>query len=130
MLAAARRRASTLGIAADLRQGDARHLPFDDATFDTVVMTFSMCAVPDAPRALDEMVRVLRPGGLLLLADHVESSAWPVRLLQRLVDLVSVPLQGERYCHRPLRQVAALGLAVEAHERSRIGMIEQLAARR
>ena len=130
MLAVAQRRAATLGIAADLRQDDARALPFDDGSFDTVVMTFSMCAVPDADRALEEMVRVLRPGGLLLLADHVESSAWPLRLLQRLVDVVSVPLRGERYCHRPLRRVEALGLVVEAHERSRIGMIEQLAARR
>ena len=76
------------------------------------------------------MARVLRPGGLLLLADHVESSAWPLRMLQRLVDVVSVPLQSERYCHRPLRQVEALGFIVEAHERRALGMVEQLAARR
>lgn len=86
MLAVAQRRAAALGLAADLRLGDARALPFDDGSFDTVVMTFSLCAVPDAGRALEEMVRVLRPGGLLLLADHVESSAWPLRVLQRLVD--------------------------------------------
>jgi len=130
MLAVAQRRAQTLGLAADLRRGDARALPFDDGTFDTVVMTFSMCAVPDPDRALDEMVRVLRPGGLLLLADHVESSAWPLRMLQRLVDVATVPLQGERYCHRPMRRVEAMGLVLEAHERTRVGMIEQLAARR
>ncbi|WP_028044920.1 class I SAM-dependent methyltransferase [Cellulomonas sp. URHE0023] len=130
MLAVAVRRAASLGITADLRQADARELPFDDASFDSVVSTFSLCSIPGERRAIDEMARVLRPGGLLLLADHVESSSGPVRVLQRLVDLFSVPLQSERYCHRPLRQVESLGFVVESHRRSSLGMLEQLAARR
>jgi ubiquinone/menaquinone biosynthesis C-methylase UbiE len=130
MLAVAVRRAADLGIAADLRQGDARELPFEDGSFDTVVMTFSLCSIPDERRAVDELARVLRPGGLLLLADHVESSSGPVRVLQRLVDLVSVPLQGERFCHRPLRQVESMGFTVDARERRALGMVEQLAARK
>lgn len=130
MLAVAVRRAADLGITADLRQADARDLPFAEASFDTVLMTFSLCSIPDERRAVDELARVLRPGGLLLLADHVESSSWAVRSLQRLVDVVSVPLQGERFCHRPLRQVESLGFTLEAHERRALGMVEQLAARR
>lgn len=130
MLAQARRRAAALGLAADLRVGDARQLPWPDASFDTVLSTFSLCSIPESDVALREMTRVLRPGGLLLLADHIESSAWPIRLLQRAVDLVTVPLQGERWTHRPLRQVEALGYAVEAREREHLGIIERLAARR
>lgn len=130
MLDVARRRAQTLEVRADLRVGDARDLPWPDASFDTVVSTYSLCSIPDPDAALQEMSRVLRPGGLLLLADHVESSSWPVRALQRLADVVSVPLQGERWAHRPLRAVERLGYTIEAHEREHLGLVERFAARR
>ncbi len=130
MLAVARRRADTLGRSADLRHGDAQDLAFPDAHFDTVVCTYALCGIRDDVRALAEMARVLRPGGLLLLADHVGSSVWPVWVLQVLVDAVSVPLQGEHYRRRPLRQVRALGFEVERHERTSLGIIEMLAARK
>lgn len=76
MLRIARERAGRLGVAVDLRQGDAQALDFADASFDTVVCTFSLCAIPDDRLAVAEMTRVLRPGVLLLLADHVEGSPW------------------------------------------------------
>ena len=130
MLAIARRRAEDLDRSVELRQADAQALPFPDDHFDTVLCTYSLCAIPDDALAVSEMVRVLRPGGLLLLADHVGSSVWPIRALQSLVDVVSVPLQGEHYCRRPLRQVRALGLQLERHERLTLGMIERFAARK
>ncbi|MGH3919272.1 MAG: class I SAM-dependent methyltransferase [Pseudonocardiaceae bacterium] len=46
------------------------------AAFETVVCTFSLCGIPDHRKALTEMSRVLRPGGVLLLADHVASLGW------------------------------------------------------
>jgi ubiquinone/menaquinone biosynthesis C-methylase UbiE len=72
MLGRARSRAADLGLDVDFREADAAALPFGDAGFDTVVCTLALCAVADRGAALDEMVRVLRPGGLLLLVDHVE----------------------------------------------------------
>ena len=90
MLQIARDRARLLGLAADLRQGDAQALEFPGASFDTVVCTFSLCAIPDDRKAVAEMARVLRPGGLLLLADHVEASPWPARAAQALIELISV----------------------------------------
>lgn len=130
MLDVARRRAADLGLDANLRIGDAHALPFGDAEFDTVVCTFSLCAIPDDRRAVAEMIRVLRPGGLLLLADHVRATFWPVRALQGLVELVSVPVGGEHFRRRPLRHVQAAGLIVEAHDRFRWGIIERLTARK
>jgi hypothetical protein len=50
MLGLARRRAEELGRAVDLREADAHALPFPDACFDTVVCTFSLCAIPDERR--------------------------------------------------------------------------------
>jgi ubiquinone/menaquinone biosynthesis C-methylase UbiE len=130
MLAGARRRAADLDRGIDLAQGDARALAYADASFDSVVCTFSLCAIPDERRAVAEMARVLRPGGLLLLADHVEAGPWPLRLAQRFVELFSVPASGEYWRRRPIRQVRALGFAIERHERFKLGMVERLAARK
>ncbi|MEU0042860.1 class I SAM-dependent methyltransferase [Streptomyces werraensis] len=130
MLDIARRRADELGRAADLRVGDAQALPFDDASFDTVVATLSLCAIPDEERAVAEMVRVLRPGGRLLLLDHVIASAWPARALQRLLELVTVPLGGEHFRRRPLRHVEAAGLRIEERDRFKLGIVERIAARK
>lgn len=126
MLEQARRRAPS----ADLREGDAQRLSFPDASFDTVVATFSLCAIPDDRVAVGEMWRVLRPGGLLLLADHVVSTSAPVRLLQGIVELVSVPVGGEHFRRRPIEHVCALGFTIERHERFKLGLIERLAARK
>jgi ubiquinone/menaquinone biosynthesis C-methylase UbiE len=122
MLSIARQRATALGRVPDLREADAQALPFPDARFDTAVCTFSPCAIPDDRRAVAEMGRVLRPGGLLLLADHVAGSAWPVRVVQRALDTVKVPLQGEHFLRRPLRHVQALGFHIEQCERFKLGL--------
>ena len=49
----------------------AEDLPFEDATFDTVVSTLVLCGVDDQPRAVREIRRVLKPGGHLLFVEHV-----------------------------------------------------------
>jgi ubiquinone/menaquinone biosynthesis C-methylase UbiE len=129
MLDHARRRAADLDLDVDLRLGDAQDLDLPDGAFDTVVCTFSLCAIADHEAALAEMARVVRPGGLVLLADHVVSTSWPLRLGQAVAELVSVPLAGEHFRRRPLRWVEEHGLDVERHERSRRGVIEWVAAR-
>jgi ubiquinone/menaquinone biosynthesis C-methylase UbiE len=130
MLALARQRAAQLGREADLREADALALPFPDASFDTAVCTFSLCAIADDRQAVIEMTRVLRPGGLLLLADHIAGSARLTRAVQRLLEAVTVPLQGEHFLRRPLDQVKALGFTVERRERFTLGLVERIAARR
>jgi ubiquinone/menaquinone biosynthesis C-methylase UbiE len=130
MLAIARSRAGELQRKVDLREGNAHDLDFPDASFDTVVCTFSLCAIPDERRALSEMRRVLRPGGVLLLADHVASSNWLVRSVQRLLEVATVPLGGEHFRRRPLLSLPAEGLTVERNERFKLGIVERVAARK
>jgi ubiquinone/menaquinone biosynthesis C-methylase UbiE len=113
-----------------LRVGDAHRLEFADASFDTVVCTFALCAIPDERRAVAEMWRVLRPGGRLRLADHVVSTSAPVRGLQRLLEVVSVPVGGEHFRRRPLLHVRELGFVVEQEERFKLGIVERVVARK
>jgi ubiquinone/menaquinone biosynthesis C-methylase UbiE len=130
MLDIARRRADQLGRDVDLRQGDAQALDFPDASFDAAVCTFSLCSIPDDRQALHEMGRVLRPNGLLLLADHVEAARWDACVAQRLIELITIPLGGEHFRRRPITHVQVMGFTIEAHQRLKIGVVERLAARK
>ena len=123
-------RAAASGRRIDLWQADAMDLPFGDREFDAVVCTFSLCCIPDVGRALTEARRVLRPGGSLLLADHVGSTNPLLRVAQHAADLVTVPLRGEHFTRRPLGTVRDLGFEVVATERLSSGMIERVHARR
>lgn len=61
------------GRRASVVTATATRLPFDDGSFETVVATLVLCSVDDVPAALDEVARVLRPGGRLLFSEHVRS---------------------------------------------------------
>lgn len=130
MLDLARDRAAELGRSVRLLQGNAHTLPFDDACFDTVVCTFGLCAIPDVDAALAEMRRVLRPGGRLILVDHIESTSRIARGVQRLLEVATVPMGGEHFLRRPSVKVRALGFDVEQVERFKAGLVERLVARK
>jgi ubiquinone/menaquinone biosynthesis C-methylase UbiE len=129
MLAVARKRAADIDRDVELLEGDAQELPFPDATFDTVVCTYAMCSVPDEVRTIAEMDRVLVPAGLLILVDHIRSSVRPIFRIQRWMERSPRRIEGE-LTRRPLLQVEAAGLEVVRSERSRLGMIERLVARK
>jgi ubiquinone/menaquinone biosynthesis C-methylase UbiE len=130
MLAIARTRAHELGREVELRQADAHELPFADASFDTVVCTFGLCAIPDIDTALDEMTRVLRPGGTLILVDHVASSSRVARGIQRALEVVTVPMASEHFLRRPLTKVIQRPFTIERAERFKLGLVERIVARK
>lgn len=70
LLRMARDRALTASVAVELLEASAEAIPLDDASIDTVVTTWTLCTIPDAPRALAELRRVLKPGGALLFVEH------------------------------------------------------------
>jgi ubiquinone/menaquinone biosynthesis C-methylase UbiE len=129
MLEIARARAREVGIDVELRQGNAHALPFGDATFDTVVCTFGLCAIPDIDTALDEMGRVLKPGGKLILVDHIESSSRIARGVQRALEVFTVPMASEHFLRRPLTKVQQRQFIIERSERFKLGLIERVVAR-
>ena len=129
MLGIARRRSAEVGLQVELLQGDAQALAFPDASFDTVVCTFSLCSIPDDRKAVAEMKRVLRPGGKLILIDHVPSTTRLWRDIQWLIEQVTVRLEGEHLLRRPLGLVQAEGFEIEHAERLKAGIVERIAAR-
>ncbi len=67
----------------------AEELPFDDASFDAVVCTWTLCTVDDPQAVLGELLRVLVPGGRFHFLEHVRSDDPQVHRWQRRID----PLQ-------------------------------------
>lgn len=78
----AQRRSRQAGIAVELMGLSAEHLPATDASFDTVVCTYTLCSIPDPLKALREMRRVLVPGGRLLFCEHGRAPDETVRRWQ------------------------------------------------
>ena len=130
MLELARARACELGRQVDLRVGDAQALEFPDESFDTVVSTLTLCTIPDDRVAVAEVRRVLRPDGRFLLLEHVRSRLLPVRLAQRMLDPLAVRFEADHLLREPLEQLQAEGFVVESLERSKLGIVERVAARK
>lgn len=121
MLAVARDRAHHLGIDVDPLVSNAQALPFVDGSFDTVVCTLALNAIPDNRAAIAEMYRVLRPSGRLLLLGHVSSDHRVMRVVQRLLEKKSVPIAGDHQIREPLPILVDIGFTIERQARSKAG---------
>ena len=66
----ARRRAAEATVPIEFAVGSAMALPLADNSVDTIVMTWTLCSIPDPAAALAEMRRVLKPDGELLFVEH------------------------------------------------------------
>lgn len=130
MLAIARRRAVDLGLEFDLREGDAQALEFGDASFDTVLITLALCTIPDDRAAAAEAYRVLRPGGRLVLLEHVRSPVAPVRWVERALHPLSLRFEGDNLTREPLDYLGDVGFAIESVERLKWGIVERVVARK
>lgn len=78
----ARKRMARAGLDVELVGLSAERIPKDDGSFDTVLMTFTLCSIPDPVAALKEMRRVLAPGGSLLFCEHGRAPDESVRRWQ------------------------------------------------
>jgi ubiquinone/menaquinone biosynthesis C-methylase UbiE len=128
MLAIGLKRAEELGRDIALRIGDAQQLEFADESFDTVIITFALCTIPDDRSAAGEALRVLRPGGRLVLLEHVRSPSLPVRAVQRLLDPLSVRFGADHLVREPLDYLADEGFEIESVERLKWGIVERVIA--
>jgi ubiquinone/menaquinone biosynthesis C-methylase UbiE/predicted ester cyclase len=128
MAALGRKRAEELGRPIDLRVGDAESLEFPDESFDTVVCAYGLCTIPDDAGAVREAKRVLRPGGRIVLAEHVRSPNPVVRTIQRVLDPLADRFGGDHLLREPLDHLKAEGFAVDEVRRQKAGWVELVAA--
>lgn len=115
MLARAQRRLARCGKIARMIVADAQRLPFPASHFDSIVATFLFCSVPDPALALSEALRVLAPGGRILLLEHVLSDRWPLSLMMRWLSPLTARMWGARLDRRTGDAVHAAGF-VELQE--------------
>ena len=120
MLRRLQRKAREQAPLAKVLRAPAEDLPFEEASFDTVVSTLVLCGVDDQARAVREIRRVLKPGGRLLFLEHVRSddpafARFQDRMnwLNRLVVCCD--------CNRPtLSTIEAAGFTVSHLEHSEV----------
>ncbi len=111
-----------------LLQSCAENLPFQTGSFDAAFATLVFCSVQSPTRALAELRRVVRPGGTIVLLDHVR----PEGLLGPIFDLlnlITVPLFDDHFNRSTTDAARAAGLELLRVEKSLLGIINLIACR-
>lgn len=110
MLSRARERIERSGWDVSLELGDAQDLQYPDNSFDLAAMTFVMCSVPDPVVGLREVARVVRPGGHVLLMEHVRSPTPWIRTMMDLANPIVLRTMGPNINRDTVQNVSAAGL--------------------
>lgn len=119
MLALAQRKQERKQINVHLDLMDVEHLYYADNSFDTVVATFVFCSVPAPRKGLRELYRVCKPGGQVILLEHVLSSHKVLAWFMRKLNPVVLSLVGANIDRETVKNVQACGFAhVRVDERS------------
>lgn len=84
-------------------------IPLDDNSADTVVLTFTLCTIPDWQQALNQMRRVLKPGGKLLFCEHGAAPDAGVLKWQNRINPLWKKLAGGCHLNRPIPKYLADG---------------------
>lgn len=131
MLDIARQRAKSLNRHEDdLRLADVQHLELPSEIFDTVVATFVFCSVPDPIQGLREIGRVVRPGGQVLLLEHVRIDRPAIGILMDVLAPLVVRLNGANINRRTIENVRIAGLHIDRVENlDDMGMFKLIFAR-
>lgn len=127
MLRRARRKPCRVPLT--LLEMDAQDLTFADATFDTVLATCVFCTVPGPVLGLQEARRVCRPGGQVILLEHVRIDRPIVGPLMDLLDPLSVALIGTHINRRTVDNARLAGLHVERVENISGDLVKLIVAR-
>ncbi len=132
MLQRAHRRATRLGLLSSVQLvlGDGQALPFPDATFDAVVSTFVFCSVPDPVLGLQELRRVLRPGGRAYFLEHMRADDPRIGRLMDWLNPVVVRMMGANINRRTVDNLRRAGFTLEeVVDLTPLGIFRRLVAR-
>ena len=113
MLARAKKRAAKMNFPIELTEGDVQHLIFPDNHFDTALATFVFCSVPDPVRGLQELRRVVRSEGQILLLEHVRIDNPVIGPLMDFLNPLVVRIMGANINRRTIDNVRKAGVGIE-----------------
>ena len=116
MLEQAQRRVSLLGIEVELLEMDIQQMSFPNHIFDTVFATFVFCSVPDPVLGLRELRRVCKPGGRLLLIEHMRPGNPLLGLIFDLLNPLTVRIAGANINRRTMDNVRRAGWQLRVTE--------------
>lgn len=109
-----RSEAKALGFEMDILDGIGEAMPFEDDSFDTVLTTFTLCSVQDGKQVLNEMRRVLKPGGKILFLEHGRAPDKGPEKWQQRIEPMWKHIAGGCHLHRPVTKLfEAEGFALD-----------------
>jgi ubiquinone/menaquinone biosynthesis C-methylase UbiE len=117
--AAARRR----GMPIDFQEMDVQHLDLPDQSFDTLFATFVFCSVPDPVSGLAELRRVCKPGGRLLLLEHMRPGNFWLGLLFDALNPLMVRMTGANINRRTISNIEKAGWKIEIAQRLSLDIV-------
>ena len=105
----ARQRAAQISIPVEMVALELGQIQAADASFDSIVCTFTLCTIPDPLAALQEMRRVLKPGGQFLFGEHGRAPDLKVRVWQDRLTPLWRPLAGGCHLNRDIPALLKAG---------------------
>ncbi|GGM36603.1 hypothetical protein GCM10011351_23390 [Paraliobacillus quinghaiensis] len=112
MLAKAKEKAKNLKTNFKLVEMDAQSLDFPDNSFDTVISTCVFCSVPDPVQGLQEIRRVLKPNGYLLMLEHMRSNNEVLGKVMDIINPIGLRISGANINRKTVQNIENAGLKV------------------
>ncbi len=111
----AKERIASASFSVEYLQNSAEKVPLENNSIDTVVSTWSLCSIPDLPKALKEIKRVLKPNGRFLFIEHGRSPHLINSVLQKLFTQVTRHCTGNCHLDRKIDDfISGSGLVIES----------------
>jgi ubiquinone/menaquinone biosynthesis C-methylase UbiE len=121
LLRMARGRGAGLSVPVEFLEASAEAIPLDDGSVDAVVTSWTLCTIPDAPRALAEMRRVLKPVGALLFVEHGRAPEPGVGRWQDRLDPLWSRFAGGCHLNRKIDDlISGSGFRIDRLEHARL----------